>query len=164
MLVRGVFVLVVLIGGLVDRLQSNTAFEPASANAPLAAAAMGQVLPETPACQPAASPDRATPGDAGRRHVLSGSVRSSAGRTPIGGAKVEFWPAGRNAASDRVEHATLFADANGNYQLRCDRLAADGAYIYLRVSADGYVTLTTQYQARASQAEHEFDIVLQPRK
>jgi hypothetical protein len=49
----------------------------------------------------------------------------------------------------------------GQYRLQCQVPAADGAYMYLRVSADGYARITTQYQPKARQAESEFDIVLQ---
>jgi len=167
LIVRGLFLAAVVIGGIADRLQLSAAPEAPNAAAPVAAAGIGPALPAAPACRadaempaPATKPSAATSASSGRRHVLSGSVRSSADCTPIGGAKIEFWPAG----DDPAARAMLFADTNGKYRLQCDLPAANGAYIYLRVSADGYATLTTQYQPKARQPESEFDIVLQPGK
>jgi hypothetical protein len=172
LIVRGLFLAVVVIGGIVGWLQQIEAAPEDGAGAPVVAANIGMVLPAVPTCQsnvsnmppPSVRPDGTANGDAGKRRTLSGSVRSSAGCMPIGGAKIEFWPSGEDAADDRAKRAPLFADANGKYRLQCDLPAADGAYIYLRVSADGYATLTTQYQPEPSQAESEFDIVLEPEK
>src|SRR5215211_445789 len=92
LLVRGLFLAVVVIGAIVDRPQLKTAPEAPGAAAPVAAADIGLALPASPTCRraemsaPATGPDAATSTHSGRRHVVSGSVRSSAGCTPIGGA------------------------------------------------------------------------------
>jgi hypothetical protein len=173
LIVRGLFLGVVVIGGIVGRLRFEASPGAAEANAPMAAANIGLVLPAPQSCrsddaEPSAhstEPVVPTGADASQPQVLSGSVRSSAGCAPIGGAKIEFWPVGPDAADGHSKRTTLFADANGKYRLRCDLPAADrAAYIYLRVSADGYATLMAHYQPKPSQAESEFDIVLEPGK
>jgi len=173
LIVRGLFLGVIVIGGIVGRPQFEASPGAAEANAPIAAADMGPGLFIVPSCrsndaetsEPSTEPVVLAGADASQPQVLSGSVRSSAGCAPIGGAKIEFWPVGPDAADGHSKRATLFADANGKYRLRCDHPAADrAAYIYLRVSADGYATLMTHYQPKPSQAESEFDIVLEPGK
>ena len=162
LIVRGLFLAVVIIGGIAGRQRQLDA-DMSLGLVPAASPTCQTNDPETSA--PAATPGTPTRAEAGQRQVLSGSVRSSAGCVPIGGAKIEFWPDGPDAAHDHAQRGTLFADGNGKYRLQCDFPAADrAAYMYLRVSADGYATLMTQYGPKPSQAESEFAIVLQPGK
>jgi hypothetical protein len=171
LIVRGLFLAVIVIGGIVGRLPLETAPAAPGLGAPLVAADIGPALPEASICRPtaempapAAKPDGSASSADRRRHVLSGSIRSSVDCAPVGGAKIEFWPSGADTPDDHTSRAMLFADANGKYRLQCEVPAAEGAYIYLRVTADGYATFTTQYQPNARQTEGEFDIVLQPGK
>lgn len=167
--VRGAFLSVVLIGGIVGGLRQHEAVPGTAASVrPVEASiSLGFGLPSVRHCKPTDTGAGAARADASaqpasRRQVLSGSVLSSDGCTPIGGAKIEFWPAGPAAAT-----STSIADGAGHYRLQCDIPAADdgeAGYIHLRVSADGYNTLTTQYASQTSQDEDHFDIVLEPGK
>ena len=165
--IRGLFLSVVLIGGIVGHLQHNQAVPGTATNVRPVEAGMGIGfgLPFARQCSLAeagAARADAHAQVASHRQVLSGSVLSSDGCAPIGGAKIEFWPDGPAAAP-----STSIADGAGRYRLQCDIPAADddeAGYIHLRVSADGYNTLTTQYAPRADQADDHFDIVLQPGK
>ena len=163
------FLSAVVIGGIVGHLQQTGAAPEMAVNEPVIEAGMDSAFDLSIAeqCQPtdagAGAPNASSDAQPATPQVLSGSVRSSAGCEPIAGAKIEFWPAGPQAAQPE----TLFVGADGHYNLQCDLPDADtdsAGYIYLRVSADGYDTLTTQYTPRPNLIEDQFDIVLQPGK
>ncbi|HEY4690756.1 MAG TPA: hypothetical protein VIK33_15680 [Anaerolineae bacterium] len=101
----------------------------------------------------------------GQGHVLSGVVRSSAGCSPIAGAQIEFWLAGSNGQYDDDHRATLFADAFGAYRFESNfppPYSGRPSHIHIRVSANGYETLVTQYYPTDNQAEGTFDLVIAP--
>lgn len=169
--IRGVFLAVVVIGGVVGQLRSQaTPTESMSGAENVAEFGMGLPLPAARSCQPTAAdtaqPRADTQPGARQEYVLSGSVKSSTGCTPIGGARIEFWPSGAGATK-QDEAGVAFADASGAYRFNCnDTATASGrpGPIHLRVSADGYTALVTDYDPKGSPAEGEFDVVLQPGK
>ena len=141
-----------------------------------AAAARAGLLGESaaqPACEPT-RPDALGPfyvSDApvrwsvGQGHVLTGVVRSSADCSPIAGAWLEFWLAGPNGQYDDDHRAMLFTDEAGGYWFESSfppPYAGRPSHIHIRVSAEGYQTLVTQYYPAQGQTEGWFDLVLVP--
>jgi len=101
----------------------------------------------------------------GQGHVLRGVVRSSADCAPIANAQVEFWMAGPDGEYDDDHRATLFADVSGAYRFESNfppPYSGRPPHVHLRVSADGYQTLVTQYYPPDGQTEGAFDLVLIP--
>lgn len=101
----------------------------------------------------------------GQGHVLGGVVRSSAGCAPIAGAQIELWLAGPDGEYGDDYRATLFADASGVYRFESNfppPYTGRPPHIHIRISADGYETLVTQYYPAEGQTEGAFDLVLIP--
>ena len=101
----------------------------------------------------------------GGGHVLSGVVRSSEGCAPIAGARIEFWLANPRGQYDAAHRATLFADADGAYRFESNFPPAYSGrppHVHIRVTAEGFQELVTQYYPSQGQAEGEFDLVLVP--
>ncbi|HEY0068823.1 MAG TPA: hypothetical protein VGE04_02525 [Chloroflexia bacterium] len=99
----------------------------------------------------------------GKGHVLKGVVRSSDGCRPIPGAQLEFWQVNDQAVYDDDHRATMHADGNGAYSFESNYPQAYGgrpSHIHLRVTADGYQTLITQFYPQQGETEATFDIVL----
>lgn len=99
----------------------------------------------------------------GKGHVLKGVVRSSNGCQPRPGAQLEFWQVNEQAEYDDDHRATMFADSAGAYSFESNYpLGYSGrpSHIHLRVTADGYQTLITQFYPQEGQTEATFDIVL----
>lgn len=99
----------------------------------------------------------------GKGHVLKGVVRSSAGCRPIPGAQLEFWQVNEQAEYDDDHRATMFADSSGAYSFESNfpqGYSGRPSHIHLRVTADGYQTLITQFYPRQGETEATFDIVL----
>jgi hypothetical protein len=99
----------------------------------------------------------------GKGHVLKGVVRSSADCEPIPGAQLEFWQVNERAEYDDDHRATMFADSSGAYSFESNYPQAYSgrpSHIHLRVTADGYQTLITQFYPQEGETEATFDIVL----
>jgi protocatechuate 3,4-dioxygenase beta subunit len=99
----------------------------------------------------------------GKGHVLKGVVRSSAGCQPIPGAQLEFWQVNDRAEYDDDHRATMFSDSSGAYSFESNYpqpYSGRPSHIHLRVTADGYQTLTTQFYPQQGETEATFDIVL----
>lgn len=168
--IRGAFLTVVLIGGVLGQRSQGAQQASQGGQAAALELGMGLPLPAATACQPTTadtdqSSAAAQPGKS-QDYIVSGSVKSSAGCTPIGGAKIEFWPAQASDA-DQDGAGITFADANGAYRFHCnDATSAAGkpGSIHVRVSADGYAPLVTRYTPDEGPAEGEFDVVLEPGK
>jgi protocatechuate 3,4-dioxygenase beta subunit len=99
----------------------------------------------------------------GKGHVLKGVVRSSNGCQPIPRAQMEFWQVNEQAEYDDDHRATMFAESTGAYSFESNfPLAYSGrpSHIHLRVTADGYQTLITQFYPQEGVTEATFDIVL----
>jgi protocatechuate 3,4-dioxygenase beta subunit len=101
----------------------------------------------------------------GQGHVLRGVVRSSDGCSPIAGAQIESWMAGPDGVYTDDYRATQFADAAGAYRFESNfppPYTGRLPHIHLRVSAEGFETLITQYYPAEGQTEGAFDLVLIP--
>lgn len=99
----------------------------------------------------------------GRGHVLKGTVRSAGGCASIPGARIEFWLAGPNGRYDDEHRATVIADPAGAYRFESNFPAGYGGrppHIHIKVTADRYETLVTQYYPTSNEAEGIFDLVL----
>lgn len=101
----------------------------------------------------------------GQGYVLRGVVRSSADCAPIADAQVEFWMAGPDGEYDDDHRAAQFVDAAGAYTFESNSpppYSGRPPHIHIRVSADGYETLVTQYYPAEGQTHGTFDLVLIP--
>lgn len=101
----------------------------------------------------------------GQGHVLRGVVRSANDCTALGSAKLEFWLAGPQGRYDDAHRATVFTNHAGEYQFESNfppPYSGRPSHIHIRVSADGYRPLVTQYYPRKGQTEGMFDLVLIP--
>jgi protocatechuate 3,4-dioxygenase beta subunit len=99
-------------------------------------------------------------------HLLTGIVRSTADCGPIAGAQIEFWLAGPDGRYSDAYRATVIAGADGRYRFSSHFPPAYSRrppHIHLRITADGYQPLVTQYYPPAGVSEGSFDLVLQPR-
>jgi protocatechuate 3,4-dioxygenase beta subunit len=99
----------------------------------------------------------------GAGHMLTGVVRSLAGCGPIAGARLEFWLAGPGGQYDDNHRATAISDAAGRYRFESNfppPYAGRPSHIHIRVSAEGYQTLVTQYYPGPGQSQGAFDLVL----
>jgi hypothetical protein len=99
----------------------------------------------------------------GKGHVLRGVVRSSDGCRPVPGAQLEFWQVNDRAEYDDDHRATMFSDSSGAYSFESNfpqPYSGRPSHIHLRVTADGYQTLTTQFYPQPGETEATFDIVL----
>jgi protocatechuate 3,4-dioxygenase beta subunit len=99
----------------------------------------------------------------GEGHILRGVVRSSADCSPIAGAQIELWMANPNGQYDDDHRATMFTDEVGVYQFESEfptPYTGRPPHIHIRVSAEGFQTLVTQYYPDDGQTEGTFDLVL----
>lgn len=134
--------------------------------AALAPAAGGQ-----PACAPSRpdalgpfyepnAPERSL---TGRGFVVSGTVRSAAGCTPLAGARIEWWAANPAGDYDTEHRATQRADGGGRYRYETSvpgRYPGRPPHLHVRVTAPGHRTLVTQLYPAAGQREVAADFVL----
>lgn len=143
-------------------LLGPTLTRPSAQAAPLASAC--------PATRPDALgpfyvPDAPVRARVGTGHVLLGTVRAAGTCAPIPGARVEFWLAGPDGRYGDAFRATVVANASGRYRFESHTPPAYGGrppHIHLRVSAEGFQTLVTQYYPPGGRNEAVFDLVLLP--
>ncbi len=84
----------------------------------------------------------------GKGHVLNGVVKSTRDCAPILGAKIEFWQVNPNGQYDDDHRATMYAGTSGVYSFESNfppSYENRPPHIHVRVSAQGYHTLITQY-------------------
>jgi protocatechuate 3,4-dioxygenase beta subunit len=101
----------------------------------------------------------------GQGHLLRGVVRSSEDCAAIPGALLEFWLAGPDGEYGDAYRATLFAGEDGAYTFESNPpppYSGRPPHIHLRVTADGYEPLVTQYYPDPGQTEGSLDPVLVP--
>jgi protocatechuate 3,4-dioxygenase beta subunit len=99
----------------------------------------------------------------GKGHVLTGTVRSSSDCSPIERARIEFWLAGPDGKYDDDHRATIFSDKLGVYTFESNfppRYSSRPSHIHIKVTAQGYKTLITQYYPASGQTKGEFDLVI----
>lgn len=100
----------------------------------------------------------------GTGYVLSGVVRASGDCQPIAGATVELWLAGPGGYSDNYT-GTVVADKSGHYRFQSPFPAPSTGrppHIHMRVAADGFLPIQTEWMPHQGTATGVFDIVLEP--
>ena len=101
----------------------------------------------------------------GKGYVLSGKVLSSKDCAPIRQARIELWMAGPDGKYKDAYRATIIVDDSGEYQFESHRppsYLSRPPHIHIRVTADGFKTLTTQHYPEKGSSSAEFDLVLIP--
>jgi phosphohistidine phosphatase SixA len=140
--------------------------EVATAEAsPLPATATPEICEPTPpdGLGPFYVPNAPERSSVGQGHLLSGVVRSSLDCAPIPGAQIEFWLAGPDGQYGDAYRAIVFANNLGAYRFESHfppAYSGRPAHIHLRISANGYQTLVTQYYPAEGQVDGSFDLVL----
>ena len=110
-------------------------------------------------------PDAPVRSSVGEGHHLQGVVLSTVNCAPIAGAQLEFWQVGPDGQYDDAHRATTFADTDGAYTFASNfppPYSGRPPHIHMRVSAQGFETLVTQYYPGESQSAGTFDLVLIP--
>jgi hypothetical protein len=138
--------------------------EPVPGTAPTTSTEAAGCTPTRPDAEgPFYEPNAPERTSVGEGHVLKGVVRSRAGCQPIPGAQLEFWQVNERGEYDDDHRATMFADNSGAYSFESNFPPAyEGRppHIHLRVTAEGYQTLITQFYPQQGETEATFDIVL----
>jgi len=101
----------------------------------------------------------------GQGYILSGVVRSSVDCTPLKGARIEFWLAGPDGKYDDDHRATVFSDSEGRYKFESNYprpYSGRPPHIHIRVSSEGFQTLTTQHYPQKGKSSDVFDLILVP--
>ena len=101
----------------------------------------------------------------GKGYVLSGKVLSSKDCAPIRQARIELWMAGPDGKYKDAYRATIIVDDSGEYQFESHRppsYLSRPPHIHIRVTADGFKTLTTQHYPEKGSKRGAFDLVLIP--
>lgn len=99
----------------------------------------------------------------GTGYVLTGTVRSAVGCTPLPGVRIEFWQTAPNGQYDDDHRATVIADREGRYRFESNfppGYAGRPPHIHIRVTADRHQTLVTQHYPSPGQTQGTFDLVL----
>lgn len=110
-------------------------------------------------------PDAPERTSVGKGHILKGIVKSTRDCAAIPGAKIEFWQVNSNGQYDDEHRATMHSEASGAYSFESNFPPAyenRPPHIHLRVSAQGYHTLITQYYPTDGETEGTFDLVIAP--
>ena len=94
----------------------------------------------------------------GTGHVLTGTVRSARGCTPVAGARVELWPeiAGKGHPDD--QRATVVTGPDGRYRFQSD----PPEHIHMLVSAGGFEPVASNRYHPEGRTTGRFDVVLTP--
>ena len=98
-------------------------------------------------------------------YLLTGTVRSSETCAGIGSPLIEFWQAGPDGRYVDAYRAAIITDKSGIYRFETSApppYVSRPPHIHIRVSAPGFVTLTTQHYLKQGQTEAVFDLVLMP--
>jgi protocatechuate 3,4-dioxygenase beta subunit len=101
----------------------------------------------------------------GTGYELKGVVRSAANCAPIEKARIEFWLTSSDGEYDDDHRATLFSDHAGNYRFESNfppGYSGRPPHIHIKISANGFKTLTTQHYPQTGSRNGVFDIVLVP--
>lgn len=101
----------------------------------------------------------------GTGYVLTGTVRSALDCSPLGAALIEFWMTGPDGRYSDAYRAAVITGVEGKYRLETDYpgfYANRPAHIHIRVSAEGFHSLTTQHYLEKGAQQAGFDLVLLP--
>lgn len=99
----------------------------------------------------------------GKGYKLSGRVMSSRDCLPIPRARIELWLAGPDGDYKDDYRATVISDESGQYQFESHvppSYLKRPPHIHMRVTADGFKTLTTQHYPKTGSGSGVFDLVL----
>ena len=102
----------------------------------------------------------------GEGYNLSGMVMSSQDCAPIPRARIEFWMAGPDGEYKDDHRATVISDRSGGYQFTSHvppSYLKRPPHIHVRVTANGFKTLVSQYYPETRTRSGEFDLVLIPK-
>ena len=102
----------------------------------------------------------------GQGHVLTGTVKAAADCSPVQAALIELWMTGPDGWYDDAYRAAIITGGTGIYRFESHYPGIYGqrpAHIHIRVSAEGFQALTTQYYLQPEAREGAFDLVLEPR-
>lgn len=101
----------------------------------------------------------------GKGYELNGKVLSSEDCAPIKAARIELWLAGPDGEYKDDYRATVLANESGEYWFESHMppsYSRRPPHIHIRVTADGFNTLTTQHYPAKGSSNAEFDLVLIP--
>jgi len=101
----------------------------------------------------------------GKGYELNGKVLSSKDCAPIKEARIELWMAGPNGEYIDDYRATVLTNESGNYGFESHlppSYLTRPPHIHIRVTADGFNTLSTQHYSAEGSSNAEFDLVLIP--
>ena len=101
----------------------------------------------------------------GKGYELNGKVLSSRDCAPIKKARIELWMASPDGEYKDDYRATLVTDESGEYAFESHPPPSylnRPPHIHIRVSADGFNTLSTQHYPEKGSSKAEFDLVLIP--
>ena len=101
----------------------------------------------------------------GTGYKLSGIVISSKDCGPIPAARIELWMASPDGEYKNEFRATVIPNEAGEYDFESHLLPSylrRPPHMHMRVTADGYKTLTTQHYPEDGAKSGEFDLVLIP--
>lgn len=101
----------------------------------------------------------------GKGYELTGKVLSSKDCAPIKEARIELWLAGPDGEYKDDYRATVLPNESGEYGFESHlppSYLRRPPHIHIRVSADGFNTLSTQHYPEKGSSKAEFDLVLIP--
>ena len=101
----------------------------------------------------------------GTGYVLSGKVLSARDCTPVSRARIELWQANPEGKYDDDHRATVYSEESGAYRFEGNfppGYSGRPPHIHIRISAEGYHTLTTQHYPAEGTTTGNFDLVLVP--
>jgi protocatechuate 3,4-dioxygenase beta subunit len=137
-----------------------------AATAALAASPAGLAANCSPTPNDSGGPDRSPPLRAriGTGHVLTGVVLSPA-CTPIARARVSFWQSNRVGVYTSAGAGAVITTKSGRFTFQGPRptsYAGRPAHIHIKVQADGYETLYTEYFPPQGSRRGSVRLVLEP--
>jgi protocatechuate 3,4-dioxygenase beta subunit len=101
----------------------------------------------------------------GKGYELTGKVLSSKDCAPIKEARIELWLAGPDGEYKDDYRATVLPNESGEYGFESHlppSYLRRPPHIHIRVSADGFNTLSTQHYPEKGSSKAEFDLILIP--
>jgi protocatechuate 3,4-dioxygenase beta subunit len=101
----------------------------------------------------------------GKGYELNGKVLSSKDCAPLKEARIELWMAGPDGEYKDDYRATVLANESGEYGFESHlppSYLRRPPHIHIRVTADGFNTLSTQHYPAEGSSKAEFDLVLIP--
>lgn|GEM_PF-455284 len=101
----------------------------------------------------------------GKGYILEGAVMSSTDCSPVANARIEIWLTNPEGSYDDDHRATVFSGGTGGYRFESNLppgYFGRPPHIHIRISAEGFKTLTTQHYPTHGHTGGGFDIVLEP--